>query len=337
MSNGQSSQADSPSPSAAEVLSLPLPAEHLVSYPSASTSSYTTASGKSASTVALPGAAATTEPALSSNHLAYAGRQLAHYPRSGDSAEEQTLALMSGRGDVYLTGPGAASVRASGEDATNLRALARTGQATDGIGGRPLRLFDEIFGASEGELGALDGDADRAPISVPSRGKGALGGDVFELTPSHRLPPVGGLWKGLLGQSLRPLSSAAAGPSASTAVRQEQFELATHLTTSDDVVDGDRSTMDIDAAQSAPAVTTTSYIDSPASLVDIFKQSLNLQKTAAEASAATSASGTAQIQLGHKDVRMAGSDRKASGGQQQGGIKKKKSLSSLFGKPAGRQ
>ena len=303
-----------------------------------SASSYTTASGKSAATLALPGAGSPTEPALSTSHLAYAGKQLAHYPRSGDREEEQTLALMSGRGDVYLTGPGAASVRASGEDATNLRALARTGQAADGFGGRPLRLFDEIFGASEGELGSLDGDAESAPISVLSRGKGPLGGDVFELTPSHRLPPVGGLWKGLLGQSLRPLSSATAGPSGSSSVKLEQAQLASSQAPDESLLDGDASLMDLDAAPAAHAATTASYIDSPASLVDIFKQSLSLQKTAAEASAAASSvSNTTQSQLGHKDVRMAGSDRKAGGGQQQGGIKRKKSLSSLFGKPAGRQ
>lgn len=284
----------------------------------------------------LPDGASPAAPALSASRLAYPSKQLAHYPRTGDSAEEQTLALMSGRGDVYLTGPGASSIRASGEDATNLRALARTGQSADAFGGRPLRLFDEIFGASEGELGSLDGDEARAPISLPSRGKGSLGGDVFELTPCHRLPPVGGLWKDLLGQALRPLSSAVAGSSASPSVKQESQQASSQVI-EDSLGNGDASMMDVDDALSAPPATSTSYVDSPASLVDIFRQSLSLQKMAMEASAGTSAGNTAQSQLGHKDARMAGSDRKTSGGQHQGGLKKKKSLSSLFGKPAGRQ
>ena len=305
---------------------MPEPAEHLIS--DVASDAYTSTFGDKAHTHSLAD-----ESKIDLSDLVFPLHEAAGYPTSSSSTQSaQTLAGISKKGEVILTGPNISSSDSSSvTEAQNLRALARTYASSD----RPIRLFDEIFGASKiQEMPEVGRNSSSLPFVSLEAAKNA-GTDIFAETPSHRLPSIASLAGTILAQSLKPLPPSTgqnAKASSSRMVNGTSKARQEADSDSDDeaprikatAAPADQAGMDVDEPLVGPRTAqplTVSYIDSPAGLVDVFK------KTFAQAQPSINGTAGPGTPLGgKKDPRIAGvkdSDRKA--------LKKKKSLSSMFG------
>jgi len=321
-----------------EILSLPLASSHLLTSTSdTSLDSFVSirrhfpdAKHSQASTGKLNPADAT----LETHQLAFPVSEVTSYPSTTN-----TLAAITEKGELVLTGSDSTAFRASlmmttSETAANLRALDATNQNQDHPATRRVRLFDEIFGPSlttvEAEAEPEAGAGARPAVSTPAgyaqayavEGRKGAGEDVFALMPSHALPSVASLWRGLMGPQLRPLLSNRPGRMAKTKTAEGQ---------SDDDDEEDETEqerlipMEVDEVASANAVATTTtveYVDSsPASLQEIFARTLALGHGSEGKGSGSDESASKEMEVA-KD-RMAGLRQKSP--------KKKRSLAEQFG------
>lgn len=234
--------------------------------------------------------------------------------RTTDRSTDKALVAISKKGEVIITGPEVASMEQSVQGPQNLRALARTYAASD----RSIKLFDEIFGASALADNSRPQQASLTSLSAVN----GTGTDIFAETPSHKLLNIASLAGGLLAQGLRPLdqfipakaSTLRAGREADVESDDDEAEPLSPLNHD---LNGDVAMQGGELAVPSSAI----FTDSPAGLVEIFKKSISVSTKEVNGSTAAPVTPLG----GKKDPRMAGNDsgRKA--------LKKKKSLSSMFG------
>lgn len=142
------------------------------------------------------------------------------------------IASIAKSGQVALLGPESAlrQVRPSAfETSANLQA-ALNSKIDDGSANgeelRPIRLFDELFGPSSLSAPSTSTSSSYTMSglagvkALPSNATISSGGaktDIFDEIPSHKLPSLSELWRGLLSDKLKPLDK----PSTSSNVKTE--------------------------------------------------------------------------------------------------------------------
>lgn len=147
-----------------------------------------------------------------------------YYPFTSTSTSTQgqsnapIIASIAKSGQVALLGHDQAlhQVRPAAFESSTVTlqsALQSTGNGADDEL-RPVRLFDELFGPSSlsaapststSTAGALTYDMDALKMAT---GPGSGGKrDIFDEIPSHKLPSLSELWRGLLLPKLKPVSS----------------------------------------------------------------------------------------------------------------------------------
>ena len=150
------------------------------------------------------------------------------------------------------------------EGSKNLRAM-----ASSTIGG-PLRLFDEIFGPTL-QTKAPPTFSTPPPLLSAPRSGGTR--DIFAEMPSHVLPPISSLWRGLLRGQLKPISA--------TIPARKGIEGETTGNNSDEEEDEAHTTalhnsqaLDAGHSNTAEVEMPTDFVDSPDSLKQIFAESI---------------------------------------------------------------
>ncbi|KAK9897016.1 WD40 repeat-like protein [Cystobasidium minutum MCA 4210] len=237
-----------------EVASLPIPASKILTSPDTSSDYYIAVSSKTATTLSLSDSNFSSVEALP-----FALSQLAAYPTdpvkvSSDSVSIPLIASIAKTGQVALLGPESAlrKVRPSAfESAANLQA-ALNSKTVDGEELRPVRLFDELFGPSALSAAAAPSTS-TSTYTMASLGAGPAlptgKRDIFDEIPSHKLPSLSELWRGLLSDKLKPLGEASS--STSTKLEHGRRIVKNEDDDSDDD-DGDTS-MDVDQYNHAAA------------------------------------------------------------------------------------
>lgn len=184
-------------------------------------------------------------------------------------AVESYLAITS-TGEVAVTGPSSSFLQYS---QTNIE-----GAKLSSLSTQPKRLFDDIFGAN-----AFEPEPARAPAvnTLPLRSEVAAGQkkDIFDEVAPHAMPSLDSLWREMITSRLKPLQDAPLA-NGHHIVKDEDSD-------SEDSSDGEQAkgdgqedtSMQIDnaAPTAIPAPSSTDFVDSPASLKDIFAKVLTLR------------------------------------------------------------
>jgi hypothetical protein len=181
---------------------------------------------------------------------------------------ESYLAITA-TGEVAITGPLSSSLQYS---QTNIE-----GANLSSLSAQPKRLFDDIFGAN-----AFEPEPTRAPAvnTLPLRSEVASSHkkDIFDEIAPHAMPSLDSLWREMITSRLKPLQDAP--------LANGQHTVKDEATDSDDSSDAEEmngdgqgdSNMQIDhTAPVVPPSASFDYVDSPASLKDIFAKVLTLR------------------------------------------------------------
>lgn len=159
------------------------------------------------------------------------------------------IASIAKSGQVALLGPQSAlrQVRPSAfETSANLQAAlnSKIDGSANGEELRPVRLFDELFGPSSLSAPSTSTSSSYTMLglagvkALPSNATISSGGaktDIFDEIPSHKLPSLSELWRGLLSDKLKPLDK----PSTSSNVKTEERSVKNEETDDEDDDDED--------------------------------------------------------------------------------------------------
>lgn len=252
---------------------MPLPTEQVVATTSSARDNYIATHTSTAYEVDL------LTSQLSAHTLAFDPTQMVPYGPSSSN----TFAAVSKKGEVLLTGSTERDLAVFGFSsaaATSGVSLRAVDESLTSDGSKGTRLFDELFGASSNEGSEYPQSTSQPMAYVRKQGKAAS--DIFDMTPSHVLPSVQSLWKDLLQPGLRPLLASSQKQKRRRGQNGLQDDEEEEEDEEDDAGAGE-SGMDVD-----PSTTTKIdndaqlYIDSPATLSEIFKSSLLISATSAE-------------------------------------------------------